>query len=72
MLLVFVEQSPRSPAAYRAEYDRILPDLAEKYDQQLYPSFLHGVAGRKELLLDRVHPNGEGTRVIVDNILSGK
>ena len=54
---------------YRADFDAIYPDLAEKYDVNFYPFFLEGVAGRAELNLgDGIHPNVEGVAEMVGNM----
>jgi acyl-CoA thioesterase-1 len=56
--------------AYRQEFERVFPELAEKHDLPLYPFFLDGVIGNRALLLDDgLHPNAEGVRRIVDGIL---
>ena len=52
--------------AYRREFNRIYPDLAEKHDIPLYPFFLEGVARKSELNLDDgIHPNAQGIQEIV-------
>lgn len=56
--------------AYRREFERVFPELAEKYQLPLYPFFLEGVIGNQTLLLDDgLHPNADGVRRIVDGIL---
>jgi acyl-CoA thioesterase-1 len=56
--------------AYRREFERVFPELAEKYGLPLYPFFLDGVIGNQALLLDDgLHPNADGVRRIVDGIL---
>ncbi len=64
-------QAPRNLGAdYYNRFDRIYPDLAEKYSVPLYPFFLAGVATEPELNQpDGIHPNPAGVRVMVDNIL---
>lgn len=55
--------------AYRQEFERVFPELAEKHELPLYPFFLEGVIGNQALLLDDgLHPNAEGVRRIVDGI----
>ncbi len=55
---------------YVAEFDGLFPDLAEKHGTVFYPFFLKGVAQQPDLnQSDGIHPNAEGVRVIVDNIL---
>ncbi|MFM2422874.1 MAG: hypothetical protein RL291_1404 [Pseudomonadota bacterium] len=56
--------------AYRADFDKIYPDLAKKHDALLYPFFLDGIALRPDLnLADGIHPNAQGVGVIVERIL---
>lgn len=64
----------RSPenwgADYRARFDAIYPELAEKHGVALYPFFLDGVATDPKLNLpDGVHPNAAGIARIVERIL---
>jgi acyl-CoA thioesterase-1 len=55
---------------YVARFDGMYPRLAQKHGLILYPFFLEGIAGDAALNLpDRLHPNAEGVRVIVRNIL---
>ena len=56
--------------AYAAAFDAIYPRVAEKEGVSLYRFFLEGVAANASLNLDDgMHPNAEGVRVIVENIL---
>jgi acyl-CoA thioesterase-1 len=63
--------APRSLGApYYEKFDAIYPALAKKYNAELYPFFLDGVAGQAKLNLeDGLHPTGEGIRAIVERIL---
>jgi acyl-CoA thioesterase-1 len=55
---------------YVQRFDAIYPDLAKRHDVVFYPFFLQGVAQTPELnQADGIHPNAEGVRVIVDNML---
>jgi acyl-CoA thioesterase-1 len=54
---------------YVAKFDPIYPDLARKFGVSLYPFFVEGVLGRRELLLDDgMHPNAKGIVTIVDKV----
>jgi acyl-CoA thioesterase-1 len=54
---------------YRIAFDRIFPDLARARRVPLYPFFLQGVARDPRLNQpDRLHPNEQGVRVLVDHI----
>lgn len=55
---------------YASRFNRIYPDLAEKYDVILYPFFLENVAQQPHLNLeDGLHPNKEGIALVVEGIL---
>jgi len=61
--------SPNMGPRYSATFNPIYPQLARKYGAALYPFFMRGVAGRRELVLkDGVHPNAAGVNVIVRGI----
>lgn len=55
--------------AYRGEFERIFPSLAEKYDATLIPFILDGVATDPDLnLADGIHPNPQGHQIIADTV----
>lgn len=61
---------PNMGTAYEEEFNAIYPELADKFEVELYPFFLDGVAGIPELnLSDGIHPNPKGIAVMVENIL---
>ena len=61
---------PNMGTAYEEAFNSIYPELADKFDVELYPFFLDGVAGIPELnLSDGIHPNPKGIAVMVENIL---
>ncbi|WP_112324239.1 arylesterase [Oceanibium sediminis] len=60
---------------YKAAFDGIFPELAEKHGAILYPSFLAGLgtgedvgAARSLMQGDGIHPNAEGVAAIVADI----
>lgn len=63
--------APRNLGAeYVEAFDGMYPRLAREFDVLLYPFFLQGVALQDQYLLsDGLHPNAEGVRVMVENIL---
>jgi acyl-CoA thioesterase-1 len=70
VMLVGVRAAPNLGAVYDAEFERIYPELAAKYDALLYPFFLDGVAANLKLLQkDGLHPNADGVGIIVERIL---
>jgi acyl-CoA thioesterase-1 len=70
VLMAGMLASPSLGAEYGRAFDAIYPALAAKYKVPLYPFFLQGVAGNKSLqLADGLHPNREGVRKIVAQML---
>jgi acyl-CoA thioesterase I len=70
VLIAGMLAAPNLGQQYGAEFNRIFPDLARKYDAALYPFFLQGVAADRRLNLpDGVHPNFQGIKRIVSGIL---
>ncbi len=56
--------------AYKADFERVFPDLADQHDLPFYPFFLDGVIRDQSLLLDDgLHPNAKGVARIVEGIL---
>lgn len=61
--------APNLGADYAKAFNPIFPDLAKKHGVPLYPFFLDGVAGRRDLLLDDgMHPNAKGIDLIVSHV----
>jgi acyl-CoA thioesterase-1 len=55
---------------YAEKFNPLYQKLADKYQVKLYPFFLDGVAADKSLLLeDGMHPNPQGVKTMVQNIL---
>ncbi|MEH3040518.1 MAG: arylesterase [Sphingomonas paucimobilis] len=51
---------------YAAQFNRIWPDMAKRYDATLDPFILAGVIGNRALMLpDGIHPNAQGVDRIV-------
>ena len=70
VLLTGMYASRNLGAEYVARFEAIFPDLATKYGVPLYPFFLDGVAGVRELALpDGLHPTAKGVQVVVERIL---
>lgn len=62
--------SPSLGKDYGERFNAIYPDLAKKHSLPLYPFFLAGVAGDRNLNLDDgMHPNRKGVETIVQSIL---
>jgi acyl-CoA thioesterase I len=70
VLLVGMYAAPNLGADYQEAFNAIYPRLAEKHELPLVPFFLEGVAGNPEMQLgDRMHPNGDGIDLMVENVL---
>jgi acyl-CoA thioesterase I len=70
VLIAGMKASPSLGADYGRAFDAIYPALAQKYQAPLYPFFLQGVTGNKELeLSDGLHPNRAGVQKIVAGLL---
>jgi acyl-CoA thioesterase-1 len=68
MVLFGMKAAPNLGKDYQKAFDAIYPELAAKYSLPLYPFFLDGVFGHRDLQLDDgMHPNAEG----VDRMVSG-
>ena len=70
-VLIAGMEAPRNMGKeYVEAFGAIYPELAAKYEVLLYPFFLEGVAGKRNLSLsDGMHPNAKGIDIIVDSIL---
>ena len=54
---------------YKKKFDNIYPNLAKKYDLNLIPFLLEGVALKPELNQeDGMHPNEKGTLIVSDTL----
>ncbi len=64
-------RAPRNLGAdYREAFEGAYRRLSAKHSVALYPFFLDGLPGRRDLILsDGLHPNAEGVALIVGNIL---
>jgi acyl-CoA thioesterase-1 len=70
VLIAGMLAAPNLGANYGAEFNRIFPELAQKYQASLYPFFLANVAGIRGLNLpDGVHPNFQGIKRMVGGIV---
>lgn len=70
VLLTGMQAPPNLGPEYGEEFSAIYPQLAKKYNVELYPFFLEGVAAIPELNQeDTIHPNAKGVGIIVKSIL---
>jgi acyl-CoA thioesterase-1 len=70
VMLAGMRAPPTMGADFQQRFDSIFPDLAREHGLILYPFFLDGVAGRRELNQnDGIHPTADGIKLIVERIL---
>ena len=68
VLVMGMQAPPNMGSEYEREFNAIFPELAEKYDVELYPFYLEGVAAIPSLNLeDGIHPNENGIEIMVEN-----
>ena len=61
---------PNLGADYGRRFEAVYTELVARHGLVLYPFFLDGVAGNRQLNLpDGIHPTAQGIRVIVERIL---
>ncbi len=69
VLLAGMLAPPNMGAGYERAFNAIYPELAKQHNVPLYPFFLQGVASIEKLnQADGIHPNAEGTMVIVKQL----
>ena len=69
IILAGMVASPSNGLGYKKKFDKAFPNLAKKYDIQLIPFLLHGVALKPEFnLSDGMHPNEKGVLIISETI----
>jgi acyl-CoA thioesterase-1 len=69
VLLCGMLAPPTMGSDYQREFVTAFPDLASEHKVEFLPFLLEGVALNKDLnQADGIHPNAEGTRVMMENI----
>lgn len=70
VLLAGMVAPPNLGSDYAAKFNAIYSDLARRHGLKLYPFFLEGVAGERDLNQpDGLHPTTAGVKVIVGRML---
>lgn len=70
VLLAGMRAAPNLGADYAKKFDAIYAELAKEHDILIYPFFLDGVAGERDLnMSDGIHPTPKGVSLIVERIL---
>jgi acyl-CoA thioesterase-1 len=68
-MLTGMVAAPNMGRDYAAKFNAIYPDLARTYGVPLYPFFLDGVIGKRQLMLpDGIHPNKDGVGIVVGHV----
>lgn len=68
-MLTGMTAAPNLGRDFADPFNAIFPDLAKKYGVPLYPFFLDGVIGDREMMLaDGIHPNPQGVEKIVAKV----
>lgn len=69
VLLCGMLAPPTMGSDYQRDYVNAFPELADEYDVEYVPFLLDRVALRRELnQADGIHPNAEGTKIMMENI----
>ena len=69
ILLAGMKLPPNLGPVYTTQFSKFYPKIADRHNIPLIPFFLEGVAGDARYnLSDRMHPNPEGYRRILDTI----
>ena len=64
--------SPTNGLNYKKKFDKIYPDLSKKFELELIPFLLKGVALNPSLnQADGIHPNEKGVLIITETIKKG-
>lgn len=70
VLLAGMRAPPNMGVEYTREFNSIYETVAREHNTMLFPFFLEGVAAIPHLnQADGMHPNAEGVKIIVENIL---
>jgi acyl-CoA thioesterase-1 len=69
VVLAGMQIPPNYGPEYTESFAQVFPDLAARYQLDLMPFLLEGVAAVPELnQADGIHPNAEGTKIVADNV----
>ncbi|KEJ89111.1 arylesterase [Sulfitobacter donghicola] len=78
VLLIGMQASNNFGTEYKADFDRVFPELAKSYDAAFLPSFFAGLSDgegpqdpaalRQWFQADGIHPNADGVSLIVEAV----
>lgn len=68
VVLLGMKISPNYGAAYSQAFEKNYQTLSQQYNVKLYPFFMNGIAGNKNLMQkDLIHPNAAAQKILLDN-----
>ncbi|WP_151805908.1 arylesterase [Acinetobacter bereziniae] len=68
VVLLGMKIPPNYGAAYSQAFEKNYQILSQQYKVQLYPFFMNGIAGNKNLMQkDLIHPNAVAQKILLDN-----
>ncbi|MEG3085350.1 arylesterase [Sphingomonas sp. PB2P12] len=69
VMLTGMMAPPNLGPDFASQFNAIWPDLAKRYDAELYPFILDGVIGNSQLMqADHVHPNRQGVERVAARV----
>ncbi len=68
VVLLGMKIPPNYGAAYSQAFEKNYQTLSQQYNVKLYPFFMNGIAGNKNLMQkDLIHPNAAAQKILLDN-----
>jgi|UPI0003AA2A83 acyl-CoA thioesterase-1 len=68
VVLLGMKIPPNYGAAYSQAFEKNYQTLSQQYKVKLYPFFMNGIAGNKNLMQkDLIHPNAVAQKILLDN-----
>jgi acyl-CoA thioesterase I len=68
VVLLGMKIPPNYGAAYSQAFEKNYQTLSQQYKVQLYPFFMNGIVGNKNLMQkDLIHPNAVAQKILLDN-----
>lgn len=68
VVLLGMKIPPNYGAAYSQAFEKNYQTLSQQYKVKLYPFFMNGIAGNKNLMQkDLIHPNAAAQKILLDN-----
>lgn len=68
VVLLGMKIPPNYGAAYSQAFEKNYQTVSQQYNVKLYPFFMNGIAGNKNLMQkDLIHPNAAAQKILLDN-----